>query len=140
MNRYIESILTGLAIGASLGICVIITVYLKHNLEHPDISENTEFVENSTVVFIFERIVTNHEYITIAGMAKNKSDRRISETWVSANLFDSIGLFGSCQDRMKGLEPMEERAFALRCYAFKSEDAPKELSVTTKISSVEAVK
>jgi hypothetical protein len=140
MNKYIGSILSGLAIGTSLGVFVVFAIYLRHSLEYPDISENTEFVESSTVDFIFERIVTNHEYITIAGVARNKSDRRISETWVSANLFDSIGLFGSCQDRLNGLEPMEERPFALRCYAFKSEDAPKELSVTTKISSVEAVK
>ncbi len=140
MNKYLESLVTGLAIGTSLGIFVVLAVFMRERMDDRSPDDETEFIDRSSAVFVQERVLTDNEYVTVTGFITNESDKTIHSAWVTANLYDSIGIIGSCDDRVKGLVSKESRPVAIKCYAFKSANVPSDLEARSFVSMVEAIK
>lgn len=137
MNRFIEGLSRGLAIGVGMAIVLAIFIYFQteEDSDEPYVPKYKE-IDVSSVTVLSSRLIDFSEQVRVSVNLKNNSDKKLERVTLSVGLFDKSGLYGDCVQSIEDVLPNSEVEGSVRCYDFENRKIPKDTRAEVKVTEV----
>lgn len=132
-NKYLQHFVTGLAIGIGFAAFSEAFLFIKENVEKDPMFEGNP----SDVDLNFLRFVETGKRVNVIVLLKNKTNQNIDSVNVTAELYDDVGIFGTCRWHYLDFFPKEERQISISCLNFESGNIPKNTKVKLRAGYVD---
>lgn len=132
-NKYLQHFVTGLAIGIGIAAFSHSFFFFKDILEDDPMFEG----RSSDVDLKFLRFVTIGRKLNITALIKNNTNQHLRSVDIIAELYDEIGIFGTCRWHYLDISPAEERQVSIKCLNFEPDKIPQNTAVKLRVGYVD---